>query len=95
LRAEDKKRVKYDNLAPSFCFKPVAVETLGGLCAGAIELLLELRRRITESIGERCSTEYPLQKLSAAIQHGNATSVLGTVGQESADLQKLDTNFSL
>jgi len=37
--AEDKKRAKYANLAPSFCFVPVAVETLGAFGAGEMELL--------------------------------------------------------
>jgi len=87
--AEDKKRAKYANLAPSFCFVPVAVETIGALGVGSVELH-ELGRRITESTGERRATEYLLQRLSVAIQRGNAASALGTVGLESADSQKLD-----
>jgi len=80
------------NLAPSFCFVPVAVETLG---AGAVELLHELGRRITESTGERHAMKYLLQWLSVAILRGNAASVLGTVGLESADSQKLYAVFYL
>jgi len=91
----NKHKHKYANLAPSFCFVPVAVETLGALGAGAMELLHELGRRITESTGERRAMEYLLQRLSVAIQRGNAASVLGTVGQESADSQKLDAVFYL
>jgi len=56
---------------------PVAVETLGVHGAGAVELLHELGRRITESTSERRATEYLLQRLSVAIQRGNAASVLG------------------
>jgi len=48
VQAEDKKRVKYANLVPSFCFVPVAVETLGALGAGAMEL-----RRATEYLLHR------------------------------------------
>jgi len=73
----------------------VAVQTLGALGAGAVELLLELGRRITESTRERRSTEYLLQRLSVAIQRGNAASVLGTVDLESADSQKIDAVFYL
>jgi len=51
--AADKKRNRYANLAPSFCFVPVAVETLGALGAGAVGLLYERGRRIAESTGER------------------------------------------
>jgi len=74
---------------------PVTVETLGALGAGAVELLHELGRRITESTGEHRAMEYLLQRLSVAIQCGNAASVLGTVGVESADSQKLDAVFYL
>jgi len=53
--AEDKKRAKYVSLAPSFCFVPVAVETLCALGADTVELLLEHGRRITESTVRRAS----------------------------------------
>jgi len=56
--AGDKKRATYANLAPSFCFVPVAVETLSALGAGAVEVIHELGRRITESTGERRATDY-------------------------------------
>jgi len=39
------------------------METLGALGAGAMELLHELGRRITESTGERRATEDLLQRL--------------------------------
>jgi len=58
-------------------------------------LLFAINRRITESTGELRATEYLLQRLSVAIQRGNAASVLGSVGQESADSQKLDAVFYL
>jgi len=51
----------YNNLAQSFCFVPVAVETLGALGAGAVELLHELGRHNTDSTGERRATEYLLR----------------------------------
>ena len=38
--------------------------------------------------GERRATEYLLQRLSVAIQRGNAASVLGTVGGESHDSKR-------
>jgi len=58
---------------------PVAVETLGALGADAVERLLELGRRITESTAERRATEYLLQRPSVAIQRGNAASALGSL----------------
>ena len=81
--AEEKKRAKYATLAPSFCFVPVAVEILGALGEGADQLFHELGRRITVITGERHSTELLFQKLSIAIQRGNAASVLDTIGLDS------------
>jgi hypothetical protein len=74
-----RKRVKYASLTSSFCFVPVAVETMGALGDGAVELIYDLGRRISEVTGERRATEFLLQRLSIAIQRGNAASVLGTV----------------
>ena len=49
----------------------------------------ELGRRITAVTGERRATEFLLQRLSVAIQRGNAASILGTV-DSATDLQNLD-----
>ena len=40
--ADEKKRAKYATLAPSFCFMPVAVETLDALGVSADQLFHEL-----------------------------------------------------
>ena len=58
------------------------------------ELFHELGRRIAAVTGERRATEYLLQRLSVAIQCGNAASGLGTVGGESHD-SKLDAIYYL
>jgi hypothetical protein len=92
--AEDKKRVKYASLTSSFCFVPVAVETMGALGDGAVELIYDLGRRISEVTGERRATEFLLQRLSIAIQRGNAASVLGTVDSSSVT-QNLDAVYYL
>jgi hypothetical protein len=90
--AEERKRMKYSNLSATYCFVPVAVETLGALGADATDFMLQLGRRIATVTGERRATEYLLQRLSVAIQRGNAAAVLGTV-DSSAD--KLDAVFYL
>ena len=90
--AEDKKRAKYASLSPTFCFVPVAVGTLGALGDGADELMHDLGRRISEVTGERRATEFLLQKLSVAIQRGNAASVLGTVDSTTVT-QNLDVVY--
>jgi len=81
--AEAKKRAKYACLSPTFHFVPVAVETLGALGEEADSFIHELGRRITTITGERRATEFLLQRLSVAIQRGNAASVMGTVDWQS------------
>lgn len=90
--AEDRKRLKYASLSPLYCFVPIAVETLGALGEDAADFIHQLGRRITVVTGERRATEFLLQRLSVAVQRGNAASVLGTV--DSAD-DKLDAIFYL
>ena len=58
---------------------PVAVETLGAFGEEADDFIHELERRITTVTGERRATEFLIQRLSVAVQRGNAASVLGTV----------------
>jgi len=71
---------------------PVAVETMGALGEEVTDFIHQLGKRITSVTGERRATEFLLQRLSVAIQRGNAASVLGTV--DSVD-EKLDSIFYL
>jgi len=90
--AEYIKKSKYTNLSATYCFVPVAVETMGALGEEATDFIHQLGKRITSVTGERRATEFLLQRLSVAIQRGNAASVLGTV--DSVD-EKLDSIFYL
>ena len=90
--AEDHKRLKYSSLSAAYCFIPVAVETLGALGDEAANFLRQLGRRIATVTGEQRATEFLLQRLSVAIQRGNAVAVMGTVDL-AAD--KLDAVFYL
>ena len=49
------------------------------------EFLKELGHRLRRVSGEANSFAYLTQRLSVAVQRGNATSVLGTVKVDSAD----------
>ena len=84
--AEMKKRAKYACLTATFHFVPIAVETLGSLGEEAVNFIHDLGRRITTVTGERRATEFLLQRLSVAVQRGNAASVLGTVDCQSVNL---------
>ncbi len=77
--AEQRKIAKYATLSGSYHFAPVAIETLGALGGEASIFLRELGRRMRTATGEPRSTEFLLQRLSVAIQQGNAACVLGTL----------------
>ena len=77
---EERKRLKYSQLDSSHQFEPVAIETTGVIGECSRKFLEELGRRIRRVIGEVNSTAFLLQRLSIAVQRGNAASVLGTIG---------------
>src|SRR5208282_1866578 len=85
--AERKKRSKYACLTPTYHFIPVAVETFGALGEDAGDFVKALGKSISAVTGEKRSTEFLLQRLSVAIQRGNASCVLGTLDTNSQDLE--------
>ena len=74
---EDRKAEKYRGLQASHSFTPVAIETLGAIGPRSMLFLRDLGRRIALESGEPRSTDYLLQRLSVAVQRGNAASVRG------------------
>jgi len=80
--AETNKRIKYQNLIDTVEFVPVAAETMGSWGPEGYELIIELGRRIAEVKKEPLSGAYLLQRLSIAIQRGNAHCVLATCPQQ-------------
>ena len=82
-QAEQKKCEKYCHLDT---FVPVAIETSGAIGPTTRVFLRELGQRLGQVTGEARSYNYLLQRLSVAIQRGNAASVLGSVGH-AADLE--------
>lgn len=77
--AEVNKRRKYTSLSATYIFVPIAVETMGALGDEAVDFIHKLGRRVATVSGEKKATEFLLQRLSVAIQRGNAASVMGTV----------------
>jgi hypothetical protein len=55
------------------------VETLGPFGEEALALVKDLVKRLIESTGEPRSCAYLIQRISIAIQRGNAASILVTV----------------
>ena len=77
--AEARKRSKYSTLDSCYRFAPFAVETLGPWGPEARKLYGELSARLVQVSGDRNAGSYLGQRLSLAIQRGNAASILGTV----------------
>ena len=76
--AEEKKTVKYTSLGAGYSFTPVAIESLGAMGKRSLAFVKELGHRVRQCSGEVKARAYLLQRLSVAVQRGNAVSVLGT-----------------
>ena len=76
--AESRKRAKYANIARSYTFVPVAVETMGAWGEDALGLTAELGGRLTDLTRESRFTAFLRQRLDIAIQRGNAAAIRGT-----------------
>lgn len=57
----------------------MAIETIGAYGEGAWQFLLELGRRLKIVSQDSRATSFLFQRLSVAMQRGNAACVLGTV----------------
>src|SRR6266516_256307 len=75
----NKKRAKYAQLvsSPDYQFMPVAIETLGVWGPSAIELCREIGSRVANLSGDPRSHAFLIQRLSLAVQRGNAASITG------------------
>ena len=76
---------KYGHLDSCHLFPPVAIETTGVFGPRTTEFLKELGHQLRQVSGEANSFAYLTQRLSVAIQRGNAASVLGTMKVGSKD----------
>ena len=77
--AERQKKAKYSHLERSHCFIPVAVETLGVFSLEPHYLVKGLGRRIAHATLEPLSTHYLRQRISVAVQRGNAVAILSSI----------------
>ena len=82
-KAEANKRTKYASLlaANTHEFCPVAIETLGAWGQSASDLCRSLGARLARISGDPRSLQFLKQRLSMAVQRGNAVSVVGTFRQ--------------
>ena len=80
-RAEEMKRAKYSELVASgnYSFMPVAVETLGAWGPSALALCADIGGRLASETGDPRSSTFLTQRISLAVQRGNAAAVIGTL----------------
>jgi len=88
---EERKKRKYAHLLNRFIFIPVAMETTGVWGEEGLHLMKAIGHRLADATGEMRATSFLLQRMSIAVQRGNATSVLGTLpaGKELEEVFKL------
>ncbi|XP_047991091.1 uncharacterized protein LOC125230111 [Leguminivora glycinivorella] len=90
-QAQILKRRKYSSLLNDYEFAALAVETLGPWSADMKSFMGALSARLVDTTGDPRAGAYLCQRISLAIQRGNAASVMGSMPQ--ADL--LEGVFSL
>ena len=88
---ESQKISKYKCLANDCHFVPIGIETFGSWGSEGHKLMKSIGKKVFEATGEKRSTSYLFQRISMAIQRGNAVSVLGTTKPG----EKLDEIFYL
>jgi hypothetical protein len=74
---EELKRLKYRSLPSGHLFVPIAIETLGPVGKSAYALIKEIGRRVSSATGDIKATAHLFQRMSVAIQRGNAACILG------------------
>ena len=77
---------KYNTLESTHIFVPLAFETIGPVCAEGVSFLVEVGKRLATVSGDPRESNFLFQRLSVAIQRGNAISVLATLRSETTDL---------
>jgi hypothetical protein len=90
---ENTKKSKYVTVETynNYHFVPIAIETLGPWGDDARKIINEIGQKIQKITNESRSTSYLSQRISIAVQRGNAASVLGTIEDSSND--KLEEIF--
>ena len=75
-KAEESKRSKYSDLVRRFRFEPIAIETSGVYGPTTRVIVQEIGKRIMQVSGDKREIMWLKQRLSIAVQRGNAASIL-------------------
>ena len=82
------KHSKYASISATHIFVPVAVETLGPWNLEGLNFIKELGRRLSRVTSDPRETSFLLQRISVAVQRGNAASFLGSLPDSPLDTLK-------
>jgi hypothetical protein len=77
--AETRKAVQYSHLGASHLFAPVSIETTGAFGTETLLFMKQISHRLRMRTGEVLSRQFLIQRLSVAVQRGNAMSILGSL----------------
>ena len=77
-QASMRKMEKYNILADNYHFVPVALETLGPLCAEASTFIADLGHRLSTISGDQRETHFLHQRLFLQVQRFNAVAFRST-----------------
>jgi hypothetical protein len=80
--AASRKELKYQALAGTYTFIPLAFETLGPINSKGISFFRELGRRLSARSGDTRETAFLFQRLSIAIQRFNSIAFHGSFPQQ-------------
>ena len=83
-RAATRKHSKYSNLKSNYHFVAVAVESFGPWSKEAINLLNKIGSNMIRLTGEPKARHYLFQRMSLAIQRGNAIAVNASIPKSAA-----------
>ncbi|KAI8429423.1 hypothetical protein MSG28_000064 [Choristoneura fumiferana] len=82
MEMETAKAGKYSGLGAEYDFVPFGVETFGPWGPGALSLFKDLSKRLRDTTGDRRAGSFLAQRISLAIQRGNAAGIFGTMPQD-------------
>ncbi len=94
VMAEDKKKHKYADIMSGVDFHPFAIETSGVWGESALALVMDIGHRTSAVTHDTRSTMFLRQRISTAVQRGNAFCVLGTLMSQNMDSQHVELTNS-
>ena len=77
--AEKRKRLKYPALVQRFQFEPIVIETSGVFGPSSANIIREIGHRVRGATGEPRGISWLKQRLSIAVQRGNAVTIMSSI----------------